>query len=151
MAIKTEHNGYEITYSENEDLWRCWTLELEAKTLSALKTKMNKLDADRRRLDMPQVWHLTYSGPKLKKATLIEDGAVWLLAGGDDKRGRQREKVGLENTVIDTPANRQAIEMYVAAEEVARKAQRTAYEMRQAIPRATAADLMALKVRTEDA
>jgi hypothetical protein len=48
--VKYEHNGYTITWSENADKWSCSELGLEHASLTKLKTAINKVDADNRRL-----------------------------------------------------------------------------------------------------
>lgn len=40
--IEVEHQGFTIIYGENSDRWECYALDLEAATLSKLKTKINQ-------------------------------------------------------------------------------------------------------------
>src|SRR6059058_4999435 len=39
--LKTGYKNFTIVYAENQDLWRCWELDVEAATLSALKRKID--------------------------------------------------------------------------------------------------------------
>ena len=41
--IQTEHRGYTVRYSENEDNWRCYDLDLEDASLAKLKERIDKL------------------------------------------------------------------------------------------------------------
>lgn len=155
--ITTEHSGHEIVYSENEDVWRCWNLDAEAKTLSALKTKINKHLNEARRLDNVRVWKLDWGGtPELYGVTLLEgDGAAWVakVAPGANKGRREkvREKALLKDLVLDTAKNRAAIEMWRSLEFVARTAQQKASDAKAAIARVTVGDLRAATAKAEDA
>ena len=40
--IKITHQGFDITFAENENIWRCWKLNIENENLSKLKQKINK-------------------------------------------------------------------------------------------------------------
>lgn len=152
MSIKLDHNGYEITYSENEDLWRCWVLDLEAAKLSTLKDKVNKIDADNRRLSQCAVWHIGYSGQAvLRNAVLVDTDSVWLVTPGTEKKQRRREKVKLESVALDTPENRALIGAYHTAGEVSAQALRAVSAARSAIPRATAADLRMMGAKDDTA
>jgi hypothetical protein len=143
--IKIEHNGHTITYSENEDVWRCWALEAEAKTLSILKTKINKIDAEARRVDVKvfEIDRLSKEQKIVKCLMVDADGkSVWILEEGktkfrgEDVKGR-RKKTLVTSIAEVTPENRALIGAYhqaVADEDKARR--RTAAAL-EAIPRLT--------------
>lgn len=105
--IEVKHGDYEITYSENEDVWRCWSMSLEAKTLSALRAKLNKETAKARRIDAPVVVISRYEGGIEAEgaATLIADGgrSVWVT------NGRVRRKYDAPRVVMDTPEARELV------------------------------------------
>lgn len=146
--IKTEHAGYEIVYSENGDLWRCWNLEVEAKTLSALKTKINQCLAEARRVDNVRVWKLDWSGgPKLYAVTLLDGEAHAWVSPVDslDRKGKTRERADFDKLILDTPENRAAIEAWRALERASRAAAIAASEARDAIPRVTVEALKATR------
>lgn len=155
--ITTEHAGHEIVYSENEDVWRCWNLDAEAKTLSALRTKINKHLAEARRVDNVRVWKMEWSGgPKLCAVTLLEgDEHAWIsqLASeaGKGRREKVREKAALDSLILDTPENRAAMEAWRALEAAAREAQSAAYKAKEALPRATVEALKAAGTKSEEA
>lgn len=147
--ITTEHAGHEITYSENEDVWRCWNLDAEAKTLSALKAKINKHLAEARRIGNVRVWKIEWGdAPALHVVTLLEgDAAAWVSKVNGKTNGRMRDKVrekaSLKNLVLDTPENRAAIEAWRALERAAAEASRKARDAKEALPHPTQEDLKA--------
>lgn len=106
--ITTEHNGVEIKYSDNRDLWICPDLDLEAATLSALREKINKVQADARRVNVPVIC-LGYYGATIEfagTATLIDrDGGVWVTRN----KGKRRSKMSRDRVLADTPENRALI------------------------------------------
>ena len=153
-SIETEHNGYVIAYAENQDVWRCWGLELEAKTLSALKNKINKVSSDARRLDNVEAIDLseTWGKPKPVKIVMLagvdymKKPQAWIIKTAINPsrfRGEkdQRQKVALENLVLDTPENQKLLSAYLTKQEAVRAAQEEANKAKAAIPRVTLADL----------
>ena len=48
--IETTHNDHSIRYDEGSDEWTCSAMDLKAKSLSALKAKINDFDAKERKL-----------------------------------------------------------------------------------------------------
>jgi len=146
--IETEHNGHAITYAENEDVWRCWSMNVEGKTLSAVKAKLNKLDADARRVNVPVIVlnHYGCTVDAIGLATLIDKGDVWIAA--KDRRGStQRSKTSMSRIVLDTPENREAIKAASAKEKQAESVMKEAEGMVYAIPRVTADDLKSLTIK----
>jgi hypothetical protein len=114
--IEIKHNEHSIRYDESSDLWECRSLEMEEKTLSALKTKINEFDAIERRLgDGVSLFllegahgYLGLANDIKVRATMLGkeigfgniDG-VWVSHIGSKKR----EKVYLKNLIYDTPRN----------------------------------------------
>lgn len=119
--IETEHLGYAIRYAENEDVWRCEALSLDAKTLSALKSKMGKTLADARRIDpVPVLIVTSYGGAKFSEANAIlpdADGLkVWCMVqnGSEWRKGERRPSIKRElhkysDLIADTPEARAAL------------------------------------------
>lgn len=98
--LTTYHNGHEVSYNENDDVWTCKALSLRGKSLGALKKKITEHDSMERRLGDKGVKCLMLSryswrGEKLSEATatmLDQNGsAVWVKGGGDGK-DRQKER-----------------------------------------------------------
>ena len=109
--IQTEHQGYKIRYAENEEVWRCWDLDLQSKSLAALRTK---IAAAARKLRVAQAAGLevwvgnSWGGGDMKLGVidaLDPDGkraAVFIgQAGGDGKR--QRSKFDIANLLPRNP------------------------------------------------
>lgn len=46
------HRGYNMTYAENMDNWRCWALDLEAETPGKLKAKIDRVLAQASKLEI---------------------------------------------------------------------------------------------------
>ena len=82
--IETEHKGYKITYSDNEDVWRCWELNVEHEKLSKLKQRIDRLSLEARK---EAAFDARYIGPGYRNAgTLVR--VVQVLKDGD--RGHYR-------------------------------------------------------------
>lgn len=145
--IETEHNGVGIVYSDNEDKWVCYALDLEADKLSALKTKINKVLADERRVAGVSVLRVsTYGGDhEPGKVTLIDGGDVWVMFPAGYLRGRyeraRREKVDMRHLVLDTPENRAALDAFAQESRRLRQLEAENQDRRAAIPRVTVSDL----------
>lgn len=113
------HRGYELRYSDNEDVWRCHKLNLEHKSLNKAKELINKIDADARKLDAGvALIYLSTSGIEPVTATMIDlDGkGVWVNQMTTSakypfkKTVERRQKHSREALVLDTPENRELIE-----------------------------------------
>lgn len=148
--LTTEYAGHAIVYDENRDLWRCRSLDLEAKTLSALKTKVGKVVADARRISVPVLVKDGTYGTSFKEANVLmldADGtSAWaavedyVTARGGWGRGTKqmtRRKFPIVNLVEITPETEARIaELKARAEEV-REAQDRQRAADAAIPRLT--------------
>jgi hypothetical protein len=90
--LKVEHHGFSINFSENEDLWRCYALGFEHKSLLKLKQKINKWL--RERLDKANIvvaFKDRNGWGDFKKATVVgmvndEPGYYWILLEEEDRR-----------------------------------------------------------------
>lgn len=145
MRIEVIHNGHQITYAENEDVWRCWSMNVEAKTLSALKTKLNKLDADARRCNVPVLvlHHYGCGIDAIGLATLIDGNEVWVTS--KDRRGSaERRKMPMRRILLDTPDNRAAIGIAEARRKEGEAIVKEADAMVSVLPRVTIEDLRPL-------
>ena len=122
--LETEYNGVTIHYSENEDIWRCDALEVDGKTLSAVKEKIGKLQADARRISVPVlVIRSSYGGVSIESegtASLLHDDGkhvwvntvrvVWVGANRMKRREeRGRSKFLIESLFHDTPEARSLV------------------------------------------
>lgn len=147
--IETTHNEHKVIYREQTDTWECRPLDLSAKTLSALRTKINKVDADARRIDNIPVLILSYGGRVTQGvATLIDGDEAWV--NEKDGNGYSRRKHKLNTLIIDGPAMRAAISDARALTKAADEAGERSRAAWAAIKRVTVEDLKAIP-KAEDA
>lgn len=138
MSITTEHGGYEITYIEADNLWRCNHLDIEASSLSAVRELIDKADIDTHPLNVP-AFLLDHSGFSITPVVVIsidrDDKNAWVINKIDDPKNFRREKVSLHRLVEDTPDARNALLAWRdASRAIYEEGQRVA-QMRDAIPR----------------
>jgi hypothetical protein len=169
--IQVDHKGYVITYAENEDVWRCWALDgIEAKTLSAMRGKIDKIDADGRRVSNIRAWRLPstadYGGPEpVVIVMLVEDDekprygeppgprawvlhvdrTTWEISKG---RAKSREKVALLSLAAHSPEAQAAIDLWLAAVDDLRAAKAKADAALKAVPRMTLEQVSPAKSET---
>ncbi len=153
MTLETEHNGYKIHYAENEDVWRCWDLNLDGKTLSAVKAKINtEIKRAREITAMPAlVFDASYSTEAREVViTLIADEKrVWTLGRGRWGDQNKREKTNIELLFADNDENRKTLaEMKALSEQVSAINGRIK-RLKEAIPRLTMTDLSRIQKESE--
>ena len=160
--IKIEYGNHEITYREEQDFWVCRALALDASSLKALKAKIDKLDADRRRLPSVPVIFVSFhstieqGGERGWNATLLTDDGkeVWITktAGQGTQRERTtREKRSLSTLVLDTPENRKALAESREAYRRGAELQAQGRAMADMVPRVTEAELRAVAAQQQEA
>jgi hypothetical protein len=76
VAITTEHNGRELQLDENTEEWHCNPMRMKAKTLKALKAKLDKFDGQARKVNVPVV-RLGYDGFKTGHVVMIAKSQDW--------------------------------------------------------------------------
>lgn len=91
--IKVTHQGYDINYSENEDIWRCWDLNVEAASLSKAKQKINKIVANAlKNMDIECYLLSRYGGSDIEIARITsrdaKTGEFWVVKTGNERRER---------------------------------------------------------------
>lgn len=160
--IETEHRGYQISYSENQDVWRCHTLELEGSTLTQLKNKIGRYLAKIARASevIPAI-HALY-GETFEDCFVVSLAAktnyrgepqVWTYKERQEKwRGeirtvRDRKQNDASRIILDTPENRELVLEAKRLVDIARKAKDAASEFIKAIPRM---DISALRLDDAD-
>ena len=156
MTIETNHNDHPIRYDETADEWTCPAMDLKAKTLSALKAKINDFDAKERKLGngvvLIHVNGYRYSSqkdiaPKVR-ATMLDKGdldkypAVWT----SHVYTKQREKVGLHALALDTPENVATLHEADRIEKEAALMVNKAVKMRADIKRVTVEEIKAMSL-----
>lgn len=146
-----KHNGYTIRYREDENVWSCYALSLEAKSLKSLRQKINEIDAVQRRVDNVKAINVrNYGGNTPCEITLIHDEhECWIKERGRNGSS-SRSKTSFNSLVLDNEENRAALATLKAAKEVAEKADQRATDLARALPRVTRAQLLELKVQKAD-
>lgn len=154
--IVVNHNDLRITYSEIDNEWKCHELGLNAKSLSALRDKINDVDAKERKLgDGVKLIKLGgyKSNVELVMATLLDKPieahdryvAVWVK----HVNGGQREKLGFQVLVNDTPENRATLVESARLQKEGYEIVAKAEKMRQDIPRVTVEEIKALALEVK--
>ncbi len=153
MTLETEHNGYKISYAENEDVWRCWDLSLDGKTLSAVKAKINtEIKRAREITAMPA---LAFDGSYSTEArevviTLIADESrVWTLGRGRWGDQNKREKTSIELLMADNDENRKTLAEMKALSDKSDSIIREIKRLRESIPRLNMGDLSRIEKETK--
>lgn len=139
--IETEHKGYKIRYSENEDVWRSFELDLDAVSLGALKRKIDLVERQARKAAQTPVFVARFnSTPVAATITGKAEGSayrkgehVWVFLPGE----KRRTKVSIDEVIEDTPENRALIEKHRDFLRAADAAQRAARAALEVIPRMT--------------
>lgn len=147
-----KHNGYDIRYREDENLWSCHTLDLEARSLKALRQKINEIDAVQRRVDHVKaikVDRWSGNGRPCVVTLIHDDGECWIT---EHARGayKSRSKVSFNDLVLDNEENRAALVVVKAAKAAAERASKHVETLTKALPRVTRAQLLELKVQRAD-
>lgn len=160
-TIQTEHNGHAIKYDEGTDIWLCNGIDANAKTLTALKAKINDFDAKERKLGKDGVLLLKIDGYRYSndlvqkvRATMLDKdinpgdnyATVWISHLSD----KQREKVGLHILCLDTPENLAALAEADRLEKEGAALMKKGEKVRADIPRVTVEQIkaMALAVKS---
>lgn len=148
--LSVEHRGYSISFATNEEVWRCWTLDIEDKSLAKVKAKINKIERDLRNAEIKQIdaiaietWH---SFETITILSLASEGAAWIMT----KSGR-REKKSLQRLALVTDENKATIKQIRELREEAARLGKHADKLVEAIPRVTVEALRALSIEGEKA
>lgn len=160
MSLQTQHNDHVIWYSEQNDEWEYSALDLSAKTLSALKTKINAFDAKERKLgdngvELLYIGHRRFSSREplaIKvRATMLDKGdlerypVVWI----SHVETKQREKCGFHSLILNTQENMEVLAEADRLEKEAAAITKKAQAMKEAIPRITVDQVKAMALETK--
>lgn len=126
-----EYRGYVVRFSENQDVWRCWALDLEGEKLSTVKAKIDRIIAQSRKLSeaVPMMYMDHFHTAKPVRVVALaqprkgEDSPTdaWCLVPGrerflnhdtktyDYRDVEERKKLPLLSLYLDTPENRAAV------------------------------------------
>jgi hypothetical protein len=165
-VIELDYNGREVTFREDDDEWHCHALKLKAKSLSALKRKIDKLDGEARRVSVPAVRLSRYGQGERVDIVLIAkpkdwdresyygEGysrrapAVWVLRA--DGNEQQRVKVRVDELAPANVDTARQLEEVVRLQAESKRLDEEADKVLAGIIRLTLDDLTA-KGATEEA
>jgi hypothetical protein len=142
--LTTRHRGQHIRYSENEDVWRCYELDLDAPKLSLLKTKINKALKDAAAETNQRVLNVYEYGSDWYAAVVVsrdKKGYCW-VSRTDDKGQVRRSKVRVADLIADTPTNRASLAEYDRLRSEANSLLRRADEAKTGLVRLTEDDIL---------
>lgn len=149
--IETEFRGYAIRYSENQDVWRCHTLDMDGVTLTQLKNKIGRYLAKiAKTAEAIPAIHVEY-GDGFKPCFIVavantvsyrKQPEVWTYTereesyrGGGKRTVKYRKKYEASTLILDTPENQTLVAEAVRLVGLARLARKTAEDAIEAIPR----------------
>ena len=148
--LSTEYRGYDIHYSENEDVWTCYDVGASHEKLSRVKAKIDEMH---RKLRKANAFHCLdvsfYFGAKAREATIVEylgpvraktsahqrvgDGEVidheiaYMSARGGLSEKKSRQKGKLSQLALNDTENMRRISeaqrLYAEAEKIRKQAQ----------------------------
>lgn len=120
QMIETEHRGYKIRYAENEDVWRCHTLDMQGDTLTQLKNKINRHLAKMAKTGGIAALVSSFGHSKFEECEIVsvsDKGGVWIAKSrverwqGATRTVKERSKVEADRLVLDTVENREMIKV----------------------------------------
>lgn len=168
MSLTIEHNGRELQFREDDESWSCHAMNMTAKTLKALKAKLDKFDGAARKVSLPVMWmsftdrfaradivmiakpkdweiNYDYSGGSSKRERVP---SVWLQMIEGNETKRRKEK--LSSVVEMTPENMLAIEAINSKRAQIAALTAEAKAMTEALPRLSLDDLAAKSVTKDE-
>lgn len=163
--IELEYNGRTLTFREDDDDWHCHPLKLHAKSLTALKRKIDKLDGEARRVSFPAMRVDHYGKPEAAQIVMIAKQKDWERKGynGADystraptvwilrSKGNQqdRTKVKLDECFEPTESNLATLAEAQKLSEQAKALEEQAKATIASIPRLTLDDITAKDIKEE--
>jgi hypothetical protein len=128
--LEITYRGYAVHYAENQDVWRCNALDLDAERLPTVKAKIDRVIAAARKLAEPLSmirvdYHGTVkpvtvmslaqprAGREVEEAWAMVPGDEWYFDHAEKKRLRrevlERQKIALNQIYDDSPSNREKV------------------------------------------
>lgn len=114
-----EYRGYELTWLENNDIWNCFALDVEAKSFTALKEKVRKLSSQERQMECfdavlvrsdGEAWAVSGEGQTVKVSMVAHrhHGSprdVWVMEDQPGNQPPRRVKRPIANLCLPTGQN----------------------------------------------
>lgn len=177
-TIEIEYKGRTLLFREADDKWSCSALKLEAKSLTALKRRIDKLDGETRRVSVTAV-RIGEAGYYDKigatvQVVMLAKNADWELMRHDEKPGfgfatngperrvptvwimvpngnqMERKKVRLDSLAFPSESTQAAIREYERLGAEIKKLTAERESILKAVPRLTFDDLTPKGVREEN-
>lgn len=171
MGITIEHNGRELHFIEHDESWSCRSMNMYAKSLKALKAKLDKFDGQARRVNVPVMIVDTHFDGSIKRAEIVmiakprdwetdysaklpnhrgygTKPSVWVseIKGNETSRA----KVALDRCLSPSPENIAAVEAARAKFSEAKRIRAEGEAIIAALPRLSIDDLTSRSVVTDD-
>ena len=149
--IEVEYGGFKIVYGDNDDLWHCYALNLDAKTLSSLKEQIGKVLTEARKVGNRPVLRISTgynagfeAGVLMRldaSGTHDKQPAGWVTFVKPKSGAAERRKIALSELADDTPENRSTVKSYLKRLSELRQMREAADDTIARIPRITEAAL----------
>lgn len=162
MSIETEHRGYIIRYSENEDLWVCYDCRVRESSLARAKAKIDGLHRQMRKaaavacyvidtrteedLNLLDAKAIDYLGEKFEgytqRKSVGHEVAVMTTRRGNERPGRTTMR--LQDLVAEDPSLPERLNEINRLRAVRRRAQAAEKAAIDALPRVQFEDIAGL-------
>lgn len=155
MTAKLKHRDFDIEFDVATEEWRCGAMALANKSLSALKTMIDREGKKRRQVDIEVLYlHENYVHNASNYVYTIKRAVITLLLENSRQArikingARLTEQVDLGDLYpLD---DRKKLEAFIDAKEVAAKAEQAASELQEALSPLTADAVREAVVRKAD-
>jgi hypothetical protein len=160
--LETEFRGYRIRYSENEDVWRCHSLDMDGANLTQLKNKIGRYLAKIAKTAETVPAIVANYGDQFEYVEIVsvantlnynKQPQLWTTKErqesyrGGTRTVKDRAKYDAASVILDTPENRVLVEAAEVLIRQAAAAKKKATEAVRLIPRV---DVSTLRPEQED-
>lgn len=149
MLIKVTHNGHEIKYHEESNVWRCDKMRLEDRSLAALRTKLNEEDRDDRRLADIHAVYLSHGEETVVVITLVETSRYSVMGYPVDGDKKRRESFSLSSLVLVNEKNESLLARHRETLKARDDAQAALTTARAALPHPTIEQLQKMSAKAK--
>ncbi len=164
MTMTIEHNGRDLTFREDDETWSCREMNMTAKSLKALKSKLDKFDGQARKVSAPVLvidhwgkteraeivmiakpkdWEKTYQGSRY-----VGVPSVWVTKVNGNKVERSKQK--LENCLAINTENQVILDSVTTKRNEIARLEGEAKALLASIPRITIEELTTRAVGEDD-
>lgn len=151
-----EYRGYELTWFESGDVWRCFALDTEAKSFTALKEKVRKLSSQERQMACfdavlvrsdSERWGVSDEGKTVKVSMVAHKDHglprdVWVMEDQPGNQPPRRVKKPIANLCLPTGQNLAKINEAKGLHRQAADLNKQANEVMKGVVRLTLEDVI---------